>query len=406
MRFAWFRRGKAPAEAPGPPQFDALIDVDPGLLDQAVPHQTACAIVARAAAALPGAAWINVEVHRQDVAVSVRVFPAGSGLAQAGQAWTDLAKEVERAAWAALDPLRPRGAAAGPSLILPELPVSGAGMAEAMSPTQLDALAALTALAHGHAPPAARAAAPDGTRPGTGPSAQQQQQALASLALLAQTARPARPAKPAPRAAADPAAGDAAIMARLLGFVLPADPRATATAAVRHFGSFAAVLAAPETELRQVPGLGTHCVAAVKLVHAAAVRLQRARASRQPVLDQPEQLSAYLAAALARERIEQFRILFLDERGMLRADEVQARGTVNHTPVYPREVVRRALELGAASIVLVHNHPSGDPEPSPDDLSMTRQVDAAAAVMGIGVRDHVIVGNGRWLSFREQGFLG
>ena len=406
MRFAWFRNGKAAAEAPpGPTPFDALIDVDPGLLDQGVPHQTACAVVAQAAAALPGAAWINVEVHRQDSAVSVRVFPAGSGLAQAGQAWADLAKDVERAAWAALDPLRPRGAAAGPALILPELPVSGAGMAEAMSPTQLDALAALTALAHGHAPPAARAAAPERTRPGAGPSAQQAE-ALASLALLAQTARPARPAKPVPKAVADHAAGDAAIMARLLGFVLPADPRATATAAVRHFGSFAAVLAAPETELRHVPGLGTHCVAAVKLFHAAAVRLQRARASQQPVLDQPEKLSAYLATALARERIEQFRILFLDERGMLRADEVQARGTVNHTPVYPREVVRRALELGAASIVLVHNHPSGDPEPSPDDLSMTRQVDAAAAVMGISVRDHVIVGNGRWLSFREQGLLG
>ncbi len=405
MRFAWFRSGRAPAEAPDPPPFDALIDIDPGLLDQAVPHQTACAIVARAAATLPGAAWINVEVHRQDAAVSVRVFPAGSGLAQAGQAWTDLAKEVERAAWAALDPLRPRGAAAGPALILPELPVSGAGMAEAMSPTQLDALAALTALAHGHAPPAARGAAPERTQPKTGPTAQQQQ-ALASLALLAQTARPARPVKPAPETTADHAASDIAIMARLLGFVLPADPRATAVAAVRHFGSFAAVLAAPETELRQAPGLGTHCVAAVKLVHAAAVRLQRARASRQPVLDRPEQLSAYLAAALARERIEQFRILFLDGRGMLRADEVQARGTVNHTPVYPREVVRRALELGAASIVLVHNHPSGDPEPSPDDLSMTRQVEAAAAVMGISVRDHVIVGNGRWLSFREQGFLG
>ena len=401
MRFAWFRGRKAAEDTPGPAGFDALVDVRPELLDPGVAHQTACAAVARAVGALPGAAWINVEVHRQERAISVRVFPAGSGRPQAGAPWTGLAEDVERAAWTALAPLRPREAADGASLILPELPAAGAGMAEAMSPTQLDALAALTALANTHARPAARAAVPDEVA--AEPSARQSE-ALASLALLAQTTRTAKRAKVAAQVAT--ADGDIAIMARLLGFVLPADARTTAVAAVRHFGSFAAVLAAPETELRQVPGLGTHCVAAVKLVHAAAVRLQRARASQQPVLDQPEQLSAYLASALGRERIEQFRILFLDERGMLRADEVQARGTVNHTPVYPREVVRRALELGAASIVLVHNHPSGDPEPSPEDLSMTRQVELAAGVMGIGVRDHVIVGNGRWLSFREQGLLG
>jgi DNA repair protein RadC len=91
---------------------------------------------------------------------------------------------------------------------------------------------------------------------------------------------------------------------------------------------------------------------------------------------------------------------------MLRADEIQASGTVNHTPVYPREVVRRALALGASSLVLVHNHPSGNPEPSREDIEMTRQVQQAAAVMNVGLRDHVIVGNGRWLSFRDEGFLG
>ncbi len=176
-------------------------------------------------------------------------------------------------------------------------------------------------------------------------------------------------------------------------------------AAVRRFGSFAAVLAAPEAELRRVPGLGTHSIAAIKLVHAAAVRLARAGVAAQPVLDDRQRLGDYLAAALARERIEQFRILFLDEHGMLRADEVQASGTVNHTPVYPREVVRRALALGASSLVLVHNHPSGDPAPSREDIEMTKQVQDAAAVMGIGLRDHVIVGNGRWLSFRDAGLL-
>ena len=187
--------------------------------------------------------------------------------------------------------------------------------------------------------------------------------------------------------------------------MLPTEDRATAAAAVRRFGSFAAVLAAPANELARVPGLGPHSVAAIKLVHAAAIRLARAGVTGQPVLADPGRLTAYLATVLAREQIEQFRILFLDDRGMLRADEVQATGTVNHTPVYPREVVRRALELGAASLVLVHNHPSGDPTPSSDDLDMTRQIAEAATALSIELRDHIIVGNGRSLSFREARLL-
>jgi DNA repair protein RadC len=103
--------------------------------------------------------------------------------------------------------------------------------------------------------------------------------------------------------------------------------------------------------------------------------------------------------------VEQFRVLFLDERGILKADEVQGTGTVNHTPVYPREVLRRALELNAAALVLVHNHPSGDPTPSSDDLVMTAEIGRAAAALGVALRDHVIVGNGRVLSFREVGLL-
>ena len=108
---------------------------------------------------------------------------------------------------------------------------------------------------------------------------------------------------------------------------------------------------------------------------------------------------------MARERVEQFRILFLDTRNRLIADEAQARGTVNHTPVYPREVVKRALELQATALILVHNHPSGDPTPSRDDIEMTREVVAAARALSIVLHDHVIVGNGRWLSFRREGLL-
>ena len=199
---------------------------------------------------------------------------------------------------------------------------------------------------------------------------------------------------------------DGALLADLLSLVLLADAEAVASRAVQRFGSFAAVLAAPERDLRTVRGLGTHGVAAIKLLHAAAVRLARAGVIGLPVLDGWDGLIAYLTAVLARERIEQFRILFLDAAGRLRADEAQARGTVNHTPVYPREVVRRALELDAASVILVHNHPSGDPAASPDDLEMTERIRDAAAAVGVSVRDHVIIGNGRWLSFQQEGLLG
>ena len=108
---------------------------------------------------------------------------------------------------------------------------------------------------------------------------------------------------------------------------------------------------------------------------------------------------------MARERIEQFRVLFLDRRNRLLADEAQARGTVDHTPVYPREVVKRALELHATALILVHNHPSGDPQPSADDIAMTREVARAASALSIVLHDHLIVGNGRLYSFRREGLI-
>ena len=210
---------------------------------------------------------------------------------------------------------------------------------------------------------------------------------------------------PEPTAPHLPGLPDGALLAELLSLVLVADADAVAARAAARFGSFAAVLAAPERDLRTVRGLGPHGIAAIKLLHAAAVRLARAGVIGLPVLDGWEALIAYLTAILARERIEQFRILFLDTAGRLRADEAQARGTVNHTPVYPREVVRRALELDAASIILVHNHPSGDPAASAEDLEMTDRIRDAAEAVGVVVRDHVIIGNGRWLSFQREGFL-
>ena len=140
-------------------------------------------------------------------------------------------------------------------------------------------------------------------------------------------------------------------------------------------------------------------------MQAAAVRLAKAEVMEQPVLNNWDRLMDYLTAVMAREKIEQFRMLFLDPRNRLLADEAQARGTVNHTPVYPREVVKRALELHATALILVHNHPSGDPKPSRDDIEMTREVRDAANILQIVLHDHIIVGNGRWLSFRREGLL-
>jgi DNA repair protein RadC len=183
------------------------------------------------------------------------------------------------------------------------------------------------------------------------------------------------------------------------------DTKEIARALLTRFGSYAAVFAAPVPQLLKVEGLGEAGMAALKIVHAAAMRLGRAEVMHRPVLGNWHKLLEYLHAQLAREQVEQFRLLFLDSKNRLLADEAQARGTVNHTPVYPREVVRRALELAATAIILVHNHPSGDPTPSRDDLEMTREIGRAAATLGILLHDHIIVGNGRWLSFRQEGLL-
>ena len=187
--------------------------------------------------------------------------------------------------------------------------------------------------------------------------------------------------------------------------ILRRDTKKIARDLIAKFGSFANVIAAPPQELLTVEDVGQSAAAVIKAVQAAALRCTRAEVMNQPVLNNWDRLMGYLTAAMARERVEQFRILFLDNRNRLLADEAQARGTVNHTPVYPREVVKRALEVHATAIILVHNHPSGDPTPSRDDIEMTQEIKAAAAALGVVVHDHVIVGNGRWLSFRQEGLL-
>jgi len=199
---------------------------------------------------------------------------------------------------------------------------------------------------------------------------------------------------------------DYEMLEMLLFFAQPkGDTKPLAKGLINAYGSFANVLSAPSAKLRATPGLGEHSVAALKLVQASALRLARSEIMDRPVVNNPERLTAYLSAVLSREPIEQFRVLFLDSRNRLVADEAQARGSVNHTPVYPREVIKRALELHATALILVHNHPSGDPTPSREDLAMTAEIEDAGAIMSIRVHDHLIIGAGGTYSFRANGHL-
>jgi len=183
------------------------------------------------------------------------------------------------------------------------------------------------------------------------------------------------------------------------------DVKPLAKELVRRFGSLAGVVAATPRELAAVQGLGEASIVALKVVEAAALRLTKHELIERPVLSSWDKLLDYCHASMAREKVEQFRLLFLDTRNCLIADEVQQTGTVNHTPVYPREVVRRALELQASALILVHNHPSGDPTPSKDDIAMTREIKEAAERLGIALRDHLVIGRKGHASFKALGLL-
>jgi DNA repair protein RadC len=170
------------------------------------------------------------------------------------------------------------------------------------------------------------------------------------------------------------------------------DTKGIAKRLLARFGSFAEVINAPDPRLKEVQDVGESVVTELKLVRAAALRMIRGELVQRPAMSSGQKVIDYLLAAQSYEHREQFRILFLDKRNRLIADEVQQQGTVDHTPVYVREVVKRALELSATAIILVHNHPSGDPTPSRADIDMTKQIVASAAPLGIAVHDHIIVG--------------
>ena len=170
------------------------------------------------------------------------------------------------------------------------------------------------------------------------------------------------------------------------------DVKPLAKSLIAKFGSFAEVVHAPATRLREVDGVGTATITEIKLIAAAASRVAKGQLKQRTLLSSWNDVIDYCRTSMAFADKEQFRILFLDKRNQLISDEVQQVGTVDHTPVYPREVMKRALELSATAIILVHNHPSGDPTPSQADIQMTKAIIDIATPLGISVHDHIIVG--------------
>jgi DNA repair protein RadC len=199
---------------------------------------------------------------------------------------------------------------------------------------------------------------------------------------------------------------DYELLEYILGLAIPRrDTKPLAKRLLAEFGSFPAVLAASPAELARVEGLSAGGAAACKFVEAASLRSLRAAALDRPVLSGWQALTDYLHAAMAHRVTEEFRVIFLNNRNILIRDEAMGSGTVNAAPVYPREIVKRALELGASGLILVHNHPSGDPAPSRDDIAMTKSVIEAGKHLGLAVHDHVVIGRTGQASFRALGLL-
>lgn len=183
------------------------------------------------------------------------------------------------------------------------------------------------------------------------------------------------------------------------------DVKPLAKTLLARFGGLSGVLAAPIVDLRQVPGVGDAVALDLKLMQEAALRLGRETLSKRPLISSWSALLAYVRVQLAHEPREQFRVLFLDKKNQLIVDELLGQGTVDHAPVYPREVARRALELSACAVILLHNHPSGDPAPSPADIDMTRQIVDALRPLRVAVHDHLVVGRDGVASFKALALL-
>lgn len=192
----------------------------------------------------------------------------------------------------------------------------------------------------------------------------------------------------------------------LLAVALPRqDTKDLAKRLLHEFGGIGGLLGADPQALTRVSGMGDISAAAIKIVHAASLRMIRARTRAAPVLANWQALADYLHAALAHDTIEEFHVLHLNTRNMLMRDETMSRGTIDEAPVHVREVIRRALELGSAALILVHNHPSGDPSPSRADIDVTKAIIAAGKPLNIAVHDHIIVGVGGQVSLRAKGLI-
>lgn len=183
------------------------------------------------------------------------------------------------------------------------------------------------------------------------------------------------------------------------------DVKPLARALLETFGDFNRVISATPERLEAVKGVGTAVIVELKIVEAASHRLARSKVLQRPVLSGWDALLDYCHTAMSHRATEQFRVLYLDRKNILVADELQGQGTVDHVPVYPREIVKRALELNASALILVHNHPSGDPSPSEADITMTHRVAQAAEALGLTLHDHLILGQNREISFRSEGYL-
>jgi DNA repair protein RadC len=183
------------------------------------------------------------------------------------------------------------------------------------------------------------------------------------------------------------------------------DVKPLARALMDHFGDFNRVITASDARLRDISGVGEAVITELKIVEAAALRLARAKVLKQHVLSSWDALLDYCQISMAHRETEQFRVLYLDRKNILIADEEQGKGTVDHVPVYPREVAKRALELNASALILIHNHPSGDPTPSSADIDMTQQIDTICSALGLTLHDHLIIGKSRELSLRAEGYL-
>jgi len=183
------------------------------------------------------------------------------------------------------------------------------------------------------------------------------------------------------------------------------DTKPLAKNLLAHFGDFAKVIHASPNDLEKISGISIAAIASIKIIHAASERMLKTEAAQGQIIQTWTALLDYCRVSMGHKKVEEFRVLFLNHKNALISDELQQYGTVSHAPVYPREVVKRALELSASSIILAHNHPSGDPTPSKDDIEITKQISMAAASLNINLHDHLIIAGNKYYSFKSNGLL-